>query len=245
MADIDVIGGVDEYWILGDLIAVGAQPIDVLERLSDLPNTRFVRGNTDRYIMTGERPPPYPEQVEKELARLPIFADVVSTMAWTQGAVASTGWMPFLDQLPLEQRLTLPNGTRLLGVHASPGCDGGPGIRPDYPLDEIEQRLTGCNADLVCVGHTHWPMNLHVGHVHVVNLGSVSNHLVPDLHVWYVLLTANAEGYHIQHRRVDYDRKAVIQKLEELRHPSRNYIIRFMRGERAHSRWQLPHYGEL
>lgn len=49
-------------------------------------------------------------------------------------------------------------------------------------------------------------------------------------------LMANAEGYHIQHRQVDYDRKAVIQKLEELRYPSRNYIIRFMRGERAHSR---------
>lgn len=66
--------------------------------------------------------------------------------------------MPFLDQLPLEQRLTLPNGIRLLGVHASPGCDGGPGIRPDYPIDEIEQRLAGCNYALA---------DIHIGDVHM------------------------------------------------------------------------------
>lgn len=30
-------GGVDEYWVLGDLVAVGPQPIQVLERLTALP----------------------------------------------------------------------------------------------------------------------------------------------------------------------------------------------------------------
>ncbi len=43
--------------------------------------------------------------------------------------------------LPLEVRLTLPDGTRLLGVHASPGRDDGPGIQPKHSDDQLEQRL--------------------------------------------------------------------------------------------------------
>ena len=173
LTDIAMQGGVDEYWILGDLVAVGPQPVAVLERLQALPNARFTRGNTDVYITTGERPPPTSADVLTNPHRLLVFEEVAQTMAWTQGAIAATGWLPFLDALPLEQRLTLPEGTRLLGVHASPGEEGGPGIRPDYPVAEIAARIAGCEADLLCVGHTHWPMNVRIGVTHVVNLGSV------------------------------------------------------------------------
>ena len=30
---------------------------------------RFVRGNTDRYVVTGERPPPFPEDVARDIMR--------------------------------------------------------------------------------------------------------------------------------------------------------------------------------
>jgi predicted phosphodiesterase len=36
-----------------------------------------------------------------------------------------------------------------------------------------------CDADLICVGHTHRPMNRQIGRWHVINLGSVSNSLAP------------------------------------------------------------------
>ena len=47
--------GVDAYWILGDIVALGPDPVEVLERLSTLPNVRCIRGNTERYICTGGR----------------------------------------------------------------------------------------------------------------------------------------------------------------------------------------------
>ncbi len=239
LADIDAQGGVDEYWVLGDLVAVGAQPIDVLARLSALPNVRFTRGNTDRYIILGDRPRPHADDVAADFNKFPIYTEVAQTMAWTQGAVSSAGWMPFLDRLPLEQRATLPDGTRLLGVHGSPGEDGGRGLRPDYGEDEIRQRFLGHDADLICVGHTHWPMNRHVKDTHLVNLGSISNHQVPNLDAWYVMLQADTSGYQVEHRQVDYDREAVIAKLEELRHPARDYIIGIMRGSHIRD-WPLP-----
>ncbi|MCE7980391.1 MAG: metallophosphoesterase [Caldilinea sp. CFX5] len=239
LADIAAQGGVDETWVLGDLVAVGPQPVAVLERLQTLPNTRFTRGNTDDYITTGERPPPTSADVQANPNRLAVFEEVAQTMAWTQGAIAATGWLPFLDALPLEQRLTLPDGTRLLGVHASPGQANGRGIRPDYPAAEIAERIVGCEADLLCVGHTHWPMNVRVGAIHVVNLGSVSNQQTPDLCAWYALLEADQHGYQIQQRQVAYDRAAVIAVLEAVRHPARNFIIRYMLGEYVKT-WPLP-----
>lgn len=239
LADSAALGGVDEYWVLGDLVALGPQPVTVLERLQTLPNVRFTRGNTDIYMATGERPPPSSADVTADSSLLPIFEEVAQTMAWTQGALAVTGWLSFLDTLPLEQRLTLPDGTRLLGVHAAPGQASGPGLRPDYPEAELVARIADGGADLLCVGHTHWPMNVQIGDTHVVNLGSVSNPQTPDLCAWYAFLEAEPTGYRISHRQVAYDRAAVIQALQDVRHPAQGFIVRYMQGGYVRD-WPLP-----
>lgn len=238
LADIDAQGGVDEYWILGDLAAIGPQPIAALERLDQLPNKRFVRGNTDRYTVSGDRPYPSSDEVKADLGLLPLIIEVAHSFAWTQGIVASHGWFEFMESLPLEHRLTLPDGTRLLGVHAAPGLDDGAGIYPELTEPELEALLAGCEADLVCVGHTHWPMNIQVGNVHVINLGSISNHRMPSLCSSYVMLAANESGYHAQHHQVAYDREEVIKQLQDMRHPAIDFITGYLRGEK------LASYGE-
>ena len=54
--EANIEGGVDGYWILGDMASAGAQPLEAVERLAGLTNARFVRGNSERYLLTGERP---------------------------------------------------------------------------------------------------------------------------------------------------------------------------------------------
>jgi putative phosphoesterase len=230
LADIEAQGGVDAYWVLGDLVAIGPDPVGVLERLTELPNASFVRGNTDRYVVTGARPKPTPDEVIADSSLLPVFAEVMQSFAWTQGAVTSTNWLTWLAALPLEQRLLLPNGTQLLGVHASPGCDDGDGIHPALSETELHALLIDCNADLVCVGHTHWPLELRLDGVHLINLGSVSNPTSPDLRASYLILDADASGYRVYQRRVEYDHEAVIAALQWVRHPAAGFITRFMRG---------------
>ena len=137
MADVHGQGSVESYWILGDLAAIGHDPVGVVERLVELPNVRFVRGNTDRYVVTGERPNPTFAAAESDPRLLPLLVDVGQSFAWTQGAITATGWLEWLAALPFEQRLVLPDGTRLLGVHASPGSDER-GVHPS--LSEIELR---------------------------------------------------------------------------------------------------------
>jgi predicted phosphodiesterase len=248
LEDIERLGGVDEVWVLGDLVALGPAPVEVLERLSALQHActvRAVRGNTERYVCTGDRPPPSLDEATADPALLPVLVDVAGTFAWTQGAVSQAGWLEWLSRLPLEQRTALPDGTRMLGVHASPGRDDGPGFhadqsRADQTQPESERLLAGCDADLVCVGHTHAPLDVVVGGTRVVNPGSASNPVTrnpyvrgpapPDLRASYALLHASAGGYTVEHRRVDYDREAVVAALRRLRHPGAAFIIHCLRG---------------
>jgi predicted phosphodiesterase len=128
-------------------------------------------------------------------------------------------------------RLVLPDGTRLLAVHAAPGTDDGDGIRAQASDNELRRLLAEVQADLVLVGHTHIPFNRFVDGVRLVNPGSVSNPFPPDLRASYAILTGDAQGYSIEHHRVDYDRQAVIEAMRRVAHPSEAYITRFMRGE--------------
>lgn len=230
LADIANQGGADHHWLLGDLVALGPDPVGVLERLSRLPSTQFVRGNTDRYVATGERPPPLPDHVVQDFSLLPQLLEVTRTFAWTQGALAATGWLDWLKQLPLEITFRLPNGSLLLGVHASPGQDDGPGLHPQRTDDELERLVAGCDAGIICAGHTHQPFVRKLGTREIVNLGSVSLSSTADKRASYVLLRTSPTENQLTPRKVAYDTDRVIRQLEERDHPGRDFIIRHLRG---------------
>jgi len=231
LADLQSQGKLDVIWVLGDLVAIGHDPAGVLERLFKLPGAVFIRGNTDRYVVTGERPYPTLEDAPADPRLVARFARVGQGFAWTQGAVTAAGRFDWLADLPLEHRVTLPDGTRLLGVHASPGQDDGSGFHPGLSDEQMRSLLSGCDADLVCVGHTHVVLDIRVDDVRVINPGSVSNPFPSDLRASYAILEADETGYHIRHRRVDYDRGAVIGHVRRMRHPTADFIARHMLGQ--------------
>ena len=229
--DIERSGGVDEYWILGDLVALGPDPAGVLERLEALPKVRSVRGNTDRFVVSGELPWPRLPDVEKDPALFQLHFRIARSFAWTAGAVAASGGLARLGQLPLEKRLQLPDGTRVLAVHAQPGSDDGTGVHPKLSDEALYELVSDAEADLVFVGHTHTPFDRMVGDLRVVNPGSVSNPFPPELSAGYALLEAQEAGYELAFKRAEYDRESVIKAVREVDHPSAEYIIGFMKGE--------------
>ena len=231
LADVAARGGVDAYWILGDFSGMGYDPVGVLERVTTLPNALFTRGNHDRYTITGERPGPTLEQAQVDPQKLPLLLAMATNLAWTQGQIRASGWWDWFTRLPLEARLTLPDGTRVLGVHAAPGLDDGIGITPLLSDDELRTLLISCEADLVIVGHTHVPLDRSIDGIRVYNLGSVSNPMRPRLEATYALLEADTNGHTLQLHYVDYDHEAVIAALHSVKHPTADWLAKFIRGE--------------
>lgn len=230
LADSERHGRIDEYWALGDLAEAGPQPVEVLERLTQLPNVRCIRGNTDRYVAVGG-----PERFLGQGDPPAMNLEAAGAIAWTQGMVTQGGWFEWLAQLPTEIETVLPDGTRVLAVHAAPGRDAGLGIKVGLTEDELAVVLGDCPADLIFGGHHHRPLDVLVKGKRVVNVGSVSLPFPPDLRASYVILEAKATGYQIEHYRVEYDREAVVAEVERLRHPGAAYIIGQLRGLRQPS----------
>lgn len=231
LADAETVG-VDEVWVVGDLVAHGPNPAATLQRLMRLPAARFVRGNTDRYVLYGELPGMLPSVDDATTpADVQLLLDVSRTFAWTRGAITSVGGYDWLQGLPIEQRVELPDGTRVLMVHASPGTDDGDGLQPGMTDDDfIAAGVADSGADLIFVGHTHIPLDRTVAGVRVVNLGSVSVHATADKRAMWTLLTTDDAGFAVERRYVGYDLRAVIHALDTEHYPSADWLRRKFQG---------------
>ncbi len=223
--------GVDSWWVLGDLAAIGPDPVRTVELIANLPRVHITRGNTERYILTDERPPPLAEDVIAEPALLELYGSIQRSFAWTAGALAGHDWLGWLRGLPLEVRAHLPDGTAVLGVHATPGRDDGDGITPHRDEAELRRDLADAKAQLVFAGHTHQPTDRYVDEVRAVNLGSVSNPVTDDLRASYVVVHADRHGHEVEHRRVAYGRQAFLDAVARSDHPAADFIASFQRGE--------------
>lgn len=222
---------VDAYWFLGDHVAIGPEPGAVLDRLGRLDHASFIRGNTDRYVVTGETPLPGLSAAQADPSLVPLHAAIAASFAWTRGYVTAEGKLRWLADLPLELRFTCGDGIRVLAVHASPGNDDGEGIHPGMSNRAIEQLVSGTVADLILVGHTHEAMVRKVGSRIVINPGSVSNPKSSDLRASYVILDSSSAGTSFTHRSVDYDREVFAETVRKSHHPAAHYILSFQRGE--------------
>lgn len=247
LADCETTG-VDRFWFVGDYVALGPSPDAVLRRITSIPDAVFVRGNTDRYVVTGDGPPPTLETVRANPALIPTYAAIAASFAWTRGFVVATGWYDWLADLPLEHRYLAPNGVRILAVHASPGDDDGEGIHPGRSNDDIASLVRGCDADLVVVGHTHEPFVRQVGATLVVNVGSVSNPRGDDARASYVVMDVDDRAVSFTHHRVAYDYEAFASEVVLSRHPGASFIMSHQRGEQLarppHADHIPPHLGK-
>ena len=220
----------DLYLILGDIVD-GFAPAEVLRQIGCLEPIAGILGNTDRYILSGEIPSPFDQQVDEfDRESLERFRQATASFAWTHGYLCASSKLGFLHALPEERRLGLPDGRTLLAVHASPGYVDGPGIAPYTTDAEMNILMNPCQVEVVCVGHTHLPFVRELNQVLVINPGSVSNPLAPDLRASYALLDATVDGLEVTHRRVAYDHQAVIRAIYRSQHPAGDFMVRHQLG---------------
>lgn len=236
LADADRFG-VDRWWALGDLVLFCPRPVEVLERLQSLPGIGMLRGNTDRYVLTGEQPDPHATAADaaRSVDLVERFANMAAGIAWTRGVLDQAGLLACLTALPRQLRCQLPSGTTVLGVHASPQADDGQGIEPDIAGERLQALLAGCGADVVIGGHTHFVTDRLVDGIRALNPGSVGIPRTPGAAGW-LLLDDDGDVLSVTHRSVPFDVDAVVSDLQRRRHPNTEFIASVLMGQREQLR---------
>jgi putative phosphoesterase len=181
---------------LGDLVDYGGEPKPCVEWIK-ANATHAIRGNHDHGAaqdvdINGGIGFKYLSSVTRPLTRARLGEDDLR----------------YLADLPVTQSLVL-DGRRFLLVHAT----------PRDPLDEFAppdaefwaRRLQGVEADVVCVGHTHYQYVLEVNGTLVINPGSVGLQRDGDPRVGYALL----EDRKVEFRRVEYPYEDAVQSIED------------------------------
>lgn len=225
---------VDRWWALGDLVLLGPRPAEVLELLRGLPDISMLRGNTDRYVLTGEQPAPHATAADAtgRTDLVERYAAMAAGIGWTRGVLDQAGMLEDLTALPPQLRLLLPGGTRVLGVHASPGADDGPGIGPEIPDGQLGVLLAGCGADVVLGGHTHYQADRLVGGIRALNPGSTGIPRSPGQASWLLLHDNDGGGLIAEHRNVPFDVSAVVLDLHRRRHPNAGFVESILTSQR-------------
>jgi len=223
LKDIQAQGTFDACWVLGDLIAYFPWSAETIARLRVLPNLTCLRGNFDRYVITGYRPA-IPVRSSEDWGRMPALLKIrEARFRWAVERLSYKDYV-FLRDLPARSEMQVPGYGKVVAVHATPADDEA-FILPNMPDKEISPHLVDLDARLMLYGHTHIPMDRTVGGVRLVNPGSAGLPLDGDPRVSYALLDFTDGTCTVTIRRVSYDVEAMIREMEQLAYPAWERLV--------------------
>ncbi|MCP3883160.1 MAG: metallophosphoesterase family protein [Sulfitobacter sp.] len=215
--------GVTQWIVLGDVVALGPDPIGVLRLLDQLDVAVTIAGNTERRVLTGYRPSPAITDVDP--SQFGTLVDLAGSFGWTKGLLTGAGRLSDLHSYVGASECTLPDGTILLAVHASLVSDEGTGITPDGDEKVLTELFYEACAEFVVGGHTHQATDRRVGSRRLLNPGSVSNPHGPDKSARYLVIRCSPADQAIEFRSVSYDVAAVRQQIEQSGDPGTDYLL--------------------
>ncbi|CAB4920184.1 unannotated protein [freshwater metagenome] len=182
-----------QRWVLGgDYALFGGWPVETLERLRELPDATWIRGNGERWTAA---PGTAPDD--------PVVQGAIEHTAAQLGAadVAALAALPTSAPVP---------GGR--AWHASPASDVD-GFLPD-PAPEDASLLDGVADQRLVVGHTHLPFHriAEPSGIELLNPGSVG--MPFDGNPRAAWATLHEDG-RVELRRVRYDHASAARRVRE------------------------------
>jgi predicted phosphodiesterase len=186
----------DALFVAGDLVLLGPRPAEALALLRSLDGARFVKGNTDQYLID--------------------YGDDETEVGFARSRL-SAGEIAFVRDLPFEQRLEVAPGHELLVVHANPRDLEG-AIKPDSADALIRPWFDGVTAEVVAFGHYHVPFVRQLDQWTLLDVASVGLPRDGDQRAVYATLTWDG-GWQIEHHRVAFDIEAVARDYAAVGYP--------------------------
>ncbi|GMU21669.1 MAG: phosphoesterase [Phycisphaerae bacterium] len=193
-------GQFDHVICAGDAVNYGPAPTVTIEWLRQ-HGAITVRGNHDHAVAFHADP-------KASLAKQPL---ALAMRDWTRAQLGPDD-LAWLARLPLSLRWEI-GGVHFAVTHATPidplydyrltprGCDA--------ILDDVDGKV---QADVLVVGHTHFPLIRRHGNLQIVNPGSLGQPLDGDARAPYLLW----EDGVIHARRVRYDMEPTLGALRQL-----------------------------
>lgn len=225
LADLHAAGGADKLWLLGDYAAFGARPSECIQRLKALMdewgegNAAAIRGNTDRYLVTGTRPANKPADDEAAFGKL-----ATARRAWAANLEWGLEQLTFSDyewltKLRGEVDLEAQGYGWVIGYHGTPGDDEG-ALTPETPLDAADDALMEREGRLGIGAHIHVQMDRPLTRWRAINIGSVGMSFDMPGYAQYGLFTFENGDVQVDLRPVPYDVESVIADLQVRGYPS-------------------------
>lgn len=224
LADLAALGGADLTWCLGDLAAFGPRPAECIRRIKTLAEAdegktfKVIGGNTDRYMVTGERFPIPPAADETALKQyIELWKSFGSSLIWAVEQISFEDY-EFLKKLIGRELSHSFDGCHVIGYHAVPGNDE-TFLLPDTPDEEARDLLLDREGHLAIGGHIHRQMDRSLSSWRVVNVGSVGASIDRPGYAQWGLFTFENGQITVELRNAAYDLEAVIADLRAVGYP--------------------------
>ncbi|MEO8393640.1 MAG: metallophosphoesterase family protein [Chloroflexota bacterium] len=242
LADLEAQGGADNTWFLGDHAAFGPRPAECVQRVKAMIDAvkddeakkhtvRAIRGNTDRWLVYGQRPK-WP--AAKDAEALPALRDSLRDMSrrleWCLDQLSFDEY-DFLHKLGGEIDTNVESYGWVIGYHGSPGDDESVALLPDSSDEEAADALLDREGRLGVGGHTHRQMDRTVGSWRVINVGSVGFPFDNNAgKAQYGIFTFENGDVQVDLRNIDYDFESVIADSEARGNPATEWLTKTLRG---------------
>lgn len=193
MAVLQELHDVDHIWCAGDITGYYPDPNGVISDLLE-HHVEAIKGNHDWYL---ESPPSAPNAF--------LLQSISHTLSWIKPE-----YKQLLQNLPLEKNCEL-DGLRIKMYHGSPWDILEEYIYPDYGnLD----RFAELDADIIILGHTHYPMLREIQGRVVINPGSCGQPRDGDTRAAFAVFDTQTRT--VAFRRVAYNALLLKQAIRSL-----------------------------
>ncbi len=241
LADYEQLGGADHVWVLGDLAAMGSRPSECIRQVKAMADAaeaagkkgtfRMVRGNTDRYLVTGMRPRASAVENADDFERMRKLQNTNNLgLLWGLNQITFEDY-EVLRNLSSECDLHVDGFGYIIGYHGTPGDDEG-FLKPDTSEDEAADALMEREGHLGIGGHIHEQMDrrLKYNHWRVINVGSVGMSFNNPGYAQWGLFTFENGDVRVDLRNIPYDVDAAVADVYAVGYPAPEWLENRLRN---------------
>lgn len=200
---------VDEIFVLGDICYRGPEPKRALQLVQAL-NTKVIKGNADEWVVRGVQKGEVPEAMLDMMNK---------ERDWIVSHLSEED-LSYLQNLPNEMQVTLPNGIKIYACHATPTSLFDV-VLPDTDTTKlVETMMSKVEADLYLYAHIHLPFVRYINGKCLANLGSVGLPFDGQANSSFIIVEEIDRSFSVTIKRIPYDVNKVIKQYEDGEYPN-------------------------